>query len=57
MVNIYDIKRILVLDGATGTNLQKLNLSESDFRGKKFKKSQKDLIGNFDILNTQIVNL
>jgi len=53
MVNIHDIlkKKILVLDGATGTNLQKLNLSESDFRGKKFINHSKDLVGNFDILN------
>lgn len=28
-------KRILVLDGATGTAIQKYNLSEIDFQGKR----------------------
>ena len=29
-------ERILVLDGAMGTMIQKYNLSEEDFRGEKF---------------------
>jgi 5-methyltetrahydrofolate--homocysteine methyltransferase len=30
-------KRILVLDGAMGTMLQRYNFSEEDFRGERFK--------------------
>jgi len=30
-------KRILVLDGAMGTSIQKLKLSESEYRGEQFK--------------------
>ena len=42
--------RILVLDGAMGTEIQKLNLTEGDFRGDIFTNSTKDLKGNNDIL-------
>ena len=42
--------RILVLDGAMGTEIQKLNLTEKDFRGEVFAKSIKELKGNNDIL-------
>ena len=42
--------RILVLDGAMGTEIQKLNLTEHDFRGDLFTNSTKDLKGNNDIL-------
>ena len=44
-------KRILVLDGAMGTMIQRLKLSEADFRGKRFANSPKDLRGNIDVLN------
>ena len=44
-------KRILVMDGATGTEIQSLGLSEEDFRGKLFKDYSKDLKGNYDLLN------
>lgn len=45
----YLKKRILVLDGAMGTSIQKYNLSEQDYRGNfKFLKNQK---GNNDLLN------
>jgi 5-methyltetrahydrofolate--homocysteine methyltransferase len=30
-------KRILILDGAMGTMLQRYNFSEQDFRGERFK--------------------
>ena len=30
--------RILVLDGAMGTMIQKLKFDESDYRGKRFKE-------------------
>jgi len=43
-------KRVLVLDGAMGTMIQKLNLSEADFRGPRFKDWPRDLKGNNDLL-------
>ena len=42
--------RILVLDGAMGTEIQKLNLTEKDFRGGLFADSTRELKGNNDIL-------
>ncbi len=44
-------KRILVLDGAMGTMIQRYQLDESDFRGEQFKDCSNDLRGNNDILN------
>ncbi|HRT67832.1 MAG TPA: homocysteine S-methyltransferase family protein, partial [Bacteroidota bacterium] len=43
--------RILVLDGAMGTMIQKYKLTESDFRGDRFKDYPQDLKGNNDILS------
>ena len=43
-------RRILVLDGAMGTEIQKLKLSEEDFRGQRFKGWNHDLKGNNDLL-------
>jgi 5-methyltetrahydrofolate--homocysteine methyltransferase len=43
-------KRILVLDGAMGTMIQQYKLSESDFRGDRFKNHTKSLKGNNDLL-------
>lgn len=43
--------RILVLDGAMGTMLQRYNFSEVDFRGKRFKDYPKPLQGNNDLLS------
>ena len=43
-------KRILVLDGAMGTMVQDLKLSEADFRGERFKDWTRDLKGNNDLL-------
>jgi 5-methyltetrahydrofolate--homocysteine methyltransferase len=42
--------RILVLDGAMGTMIQRYQLSEADFRGERFKNHPKDLRGNNDLL-------
>ena len=42
--------RILILDGATGTELQKQGLTEENFRGDLFRNSQIPLKGNNDIL-------
>lgn len=42
--------RILVLDGAMGTMLQRYNFSEEDFRGERFKEYTSSLKGNNDLL-------
>lgn len=53
MTNIHKIlqDRILVLDGAMGTMLQRFNFSEEDFRGEKFKDFPHPLKGNNDLLS------
>ncbi len=43
-------ERILVLDGAMGTMIQRYKLSEQDFRGDRFKDHPCDLKGNNDLL-------
>ena len=43
-------QRIVVLDGAMGTMIQKRNLSEADFRGERFAAHPCDLKGNNDLL-------
>ncbi len=43
-------QKILVLDGAMGTMIQRHNLSEQEFRGERFKDHPHDLKGNNDIL-------
>ena len=42
--------RILVLDGAMGTQLQRLCLAEADFRGERFRRHSRDLYGDYDVL-------
>ena len=42
--------RILVLDGAMGTMVQRHQLTEADFRGERFKHHPRDLRGNNDVL-------
>jgi len=44
-------KRILVLDGAMGTMLQRHNFTENDFRGDRFKDYPTPLKGNNDLLS------
>jgi 5-methyltetrahydrofolate--homocysteine methyltransferase len=44
-------KRILVLDGAMGTMLQRYNFSEDDLRGEQFKDFPHSLKGNNDLLS------
>lgn len=44
-------ERILVLDGAMGTTIQALGLSEKDFRGERFKDFPYPLLGNNDLLS------
>ncbi len=43
-------RRILVLDGAMGTMIQRHGLTERDFRGERFAGHHKDLKGNSDVL-------
>ncbi len=43
-------ERILVLDGATGTLIQRYRLSEADFRGERFRDHPRDLRGDSDVL-------
>ena len=43
--------RVLVLDGAMGTMLQKLDFNEEDFRGERFKDHPCHLGGNNDLLS------
>jgi len=44
-------KRILVLDGAMGTMLQRYKFTEEDFRGEKFKDWSSPVQGNNDMLS------
>jgi 5-methyltetrahydrofolate--homocysteine methyltransferase len=44
-------EKILVLDGAMGTMIQKYSLDESDFRGERFKNHTHPLKGNNDLLS------
>src|SRR6187200_733003 len=45
-------ERIVVLDGAMGTMVQRYKLSEADFRGERFADWKgKDLKGNNELLN------
>src|SRR5690606_306063 len=43
-------ERILVLDGAMGTMIQRLGLTEENFRGERFKDWSHPLKGNNDLL-------
>ena len=53
MVKIEELlqKRILVLDGAMGTMLQRYKFTEADFRGERFKDWVHPLQGNNDLLS------
>jgi len=44
-------ERILVLDGAMGTMLQRYKFQEEDFRGERFKDWEHPLQGNNDLLS------
>lgn len=44
-------KRILIIDGAMGTMIQRHILTEEDFRGERFKNHTCDVKGNNDLLN------
>jgi len=44
-------QRILVLDGAMGTMIQRFKLSEAQYRGERFKDFSKDIQGNNELLS------
>ncbi len=44
-------ERVLLLDGAMGTMIQRYKLSEEDYRGERFKDHPSDLKGNNDLLS------
>jgi len=44
-------ERILIIDGAMGTMIQRYKLEEKDFRGERFKDWHKDVKGNNDLLS------
>ena len=43
-------KRLLILDGAMGTMIQRHSLQEADYRGERLKDHPHDLKGNNDLL-------
>jgi 5-methyltetrahydrofolate--homocysteine methyltransferase len=44
-------ERIVILDGAMGTMIQRYGLDEAAFRGERFKDWKRDLKGHNDLLN------
>ncbi len=44
-------ERILIIDGAMGTMIQRYKLQESDYRGERFKTYHTDVKGNSDLLS------
>ena len=52
-MDIKDIakERVLILDGAMGTMIQKYGLTEEDFRGSRFADATTQMKGNNDMLN------
>ncbi len=43
-------RRIVVLDGAMGSLIQRLGFTEADFRGERFRDHPRELAGNNDLL-------
>jgi 5-methyltetrahydrofolate--homocysteine methyltransferase len=48
--NLLD-EQIVVLDGAWGTMLQRLELEDADYRGERFREHPQDVKGDPDLLN------
>jgi 5-methyltetrahydrofolate--homocysteine methyltransferase len=44
-------ERILIIDGAMGTMIQRYKLTEADYRGRRFKDWSSDVKGNNDLLS------
>lgn len=53
MSTIQDLlkEKILIIDGAMGTMIQRHKLSEEDYRGERFKNWPSDVKGNNDLLS------
>ena len=53
MINIKALlkERILIIDGAMGTMIQRHKLEEADYRGERFKDWHTDVKGNNDLLS------
>jgi len=53
MINIRELlkERILIIDGAMGTMIQRHKLEEADYRGERFKDWHTDVKGNNDLLS------
>src|SRR5215813_11845477 len=53
MKTIKDLlnERIVIIDGAMGTMIQRHQLTEADYRGERFKDWPTDLKGNNDLLS------
>ncbi len=53
MKNLQDClnERILIIDGAMGTMIQRYKLEEKDYRGERFKDWHTDVKGNNDLLS------
>ena len=49
--------RIIILDGAMGTEIQKHTLTEDDFRGQQFADWSSELKGNNDLLTITMPEL
>ncbi|MFT4154896.1 homocysteine S-methyltransferase family protein [Parafilimonas sp.] len=51
-MNIKELldQRILIIDGAMGTMIQRYKLTEADYRGERFKDWASDIKGNNDLL-------
>jgi 5-methyltetrahydrofolate--homocysteine methyltransferase len=43
-------ERLVILDGAMGTMIQRLHLSEAEFRGERFRNLSRDVKGDSDLL-------
>ena len=43
--------KILVMDGAMGTMIQRYKLTEADYRGDRFAKYHMDIKGNNEVLS------
>lgn len=44
-------KRVLILDGAMGTMIQRYKLQEADYRGERFKDHKSDVKGNNELIS------
>ena len=44
-------QRIVILDGAMGTMIQRFKLTEADYRGERFRDFPKDVKGNNELLS------